>query len=138
MKSKLFITLKSPHEFGGLELVSRIRAVMRRSTIKEDARVLVAGGIEMDLDRHTVHSDGKIVTLTNKEFELLKRLLGSPEMVFSRDLLREQVWGPDWFGDDHVVDVHVANLRRKIDRKEGPSFLRTVRGVGYIIAAGDG
>ena len=52
-------------------------------------------------------------------------------MVYTRAQLREQVWGPNWFGDDHVVDVHIANLRKKIDLGDGPSRVRTVRGVGY-------
>jgi DNA-binding response OmpR family regulator len=52
-------------------------------------------------------------------------------MVFSRAMLRERVWGPDWYGDDHVVDVHIANLRKKIDAPGNPSHIRTVRGVGY-------
>jgi DNA-binding response OmpR family regulator len=62
---------------------------------------------------------------------LLEALTSKPSMVFSRMLLRELVWGPDWYGDDHVVDVHIANLRKKIDSAGGQSRIRTVRGVGY-------
>ena len=115
--------------FGVLELLSRIRAVMRRSTIKEEARVLVAGGIEMDLDRHTVHSDGQLVTLTNKEFELLKCLLGSPEIVFSREKLLDRVWDIAYYGDTRTVDAHIRSLRQKLGNNAAQ--IGTVRGVGY-------
>jgi DNA-binding response OmpR family regulator len=72
--------------------------------------------------------------LTRIEYDLLDALTSKPSMVFSRALLRERVWGPDWFGDDHVVDVHIANLRKKIDPSDGDSRIRTVRGVGYRMA----
>ena len=68
--------------------------------------------------------------MTRIEFDLLEALTSKPSMVFSRTLLRERVWGPDWYGDDHVVDVHIANLRKKIDQN-GHRHVRTVRGVGY-------
>jgi DNA-binding response OmpR family regulator len=89
------------------------------------------GKLSIDTAGREVKVDGAVVKLTKIEFDLLATLSSRPEMVFSRDLLREQVWGPDWFGDDHVVDVHIANLRRKIDAAGCPGFLRTVRGVGY-------
>ena len=69
--------------------------------------------------------------MTRIEFDLLEALTSKPSMVFSRTLLRERVWGPDWYGDDHVVDVHIANLRKKIDHTGEASRIRTVRGVGY-------
>ena len=71
------------------------------------------------------------VELTRIEFDILDVLSARPRMVHSRAMLRERVWGEDWYGDDHVVDVHIANLRKKIDLGEGPSHVRTVRGVGY-------
>ena len=75
--------------------------------------------------------------LTRIEFDLLDVLSSNPRMAFTRAKLLERVWGPDWFGDDHVVDVHVSNLRKKIgDDPNAPRYVRTVRGVGYRM--GDG
>ncbi len=118
--------------FSPRELVARVRAMLRRPRTAEtvpggSSRV---GDIEIDPLGREVHVGDEAVNLTRIEFDLLAALAGRPEMVFSRQMLRDQVWGPDWFGDDHVVDVHIANLRRKIDRG-GPSHIRTVRGVGY-------
>jgi len=121
--------------FSPRELVARVRAMLRRPrTTDAGAATAVPrsfDGLTIDPVGREVKVDGEAVKLTKIEFDLLATLASRPEMVFSRDLLREQVWGPDWFGDDHVVDVHVANLRRKIDRPDRPSYLRTVRGVGY-------
>jgi len=80
---------------------------------------------------------GEKIDLTRIEFDLLDVLSSNPRMAFSRAKLLERVWGPDWFGDDHVVDVHVSNLRKKIgDDPTTPRYVRTVRGVGYRM--GDG
>jgi DNA-binding response OmpR family regulator len=77
------------------------------------------------------------VELTRREFDLLDALSGEPRVAFSRDQLLERVWGPGWFGDDHVVDVHVANLRRKLgDDPASPRYIRTVRGIGYRMGSG--
>jgi DNA-binding response OmpR family regulator len=121
--------------FSPRELVARVRAMLRRPRTST-AGATTSGprsfdGLSIDPVGREVKVDGEAVKLTKIEFDLLATLASRPEMVFSRDLLREQVWGPDWYGDDHVVDVHVANLRRKIDRPDRPSYLRTVRGVGY-------
>ena len=77
---------------------------------------------------------GAKVDLTRIEFDLLDTLTASPTLVFSRTQLLEKVWGPNWFGDEHIVDVHVANLRRKLDLPDQRSLIRTVRGVGYRMA----
>ena len=95
------------------------------------------GEIEVDPSGRTVRVAGREVALTRIEFDLLDTLCSKPELVFSRAMLRERVWGPDWFGDDHVVDVHIANLRKKIDDGGGPSRIRTVRGVGYRMEQAD-
>ena len=80
---------------------------------------------------------GQTIELTKLEFDLLDVLAAEPGVVFSRRQLLERVWGPDWFGDDHVVDVHLANLRRKLgDDAAAPRYIRTVRGVGYRIGTG--
>jgi DNA-binding response OmpR family regulator len=118
------------------ELVARIGAMLRRPRRPTDAATGDAsrrsfGPLEIDALAREVHVDGSEACLTKLEFDLLDVLSSRPEMVFTRALLREQVWGPDWYGDDHVIDVHMKNLRRKIDQVDGPSHIKTVRGVGY-------
>jgi len=124
--------------FSPRELLARIRAMLRRprgGTSGEGARVV--GELRIDpLAREVFRGDRKI-DLTRIEFDLLDVLSSNPRMAFSRSVLLERVWGPDWYGDDHVVDVHVSNLRRKIgDDPSSPRYVRTVRGVGYRM--GDG
>lgn len=126
--------------FSPRELVARVRAMLRRprSTVPADAEATPPrrfGDLEVDPLAHAVRVAGEEIALTRIEFDLLETLSSKPSMVFSRALLRERVWGPDWFGDDHVVDVHIANLRKKIDMTGYASYVRTVRGVGYRLAA---
>lgn len=116
------------------ELVARIRAMLRRprETARDESeeRVLVSGELEVDPDRRRARVEGREVSLTAIEFDLLLALSSRPGFVFSRRRLLQKVWGEDYFGDDHVIDVHIANLRKKL----GPSGARcveTVRGVGY-------
>ena len=95
------------------------------------------GALELDPRAREVRVDGRPVELTRIEFDLLDALSAEPRVAFSRGQLLERVWGPGWFGDDHVVDVHIANLRRKLgDDPAAPRYVRTVRGVGYRM--GDG
>ena len=123
--------------FSGRELVARIQVLLRRprsaASADPDADRRRCGDLEIDLLAREVHLDGTEIPLTKIEFDLLATLTGRPQMVFSRQILLEQVWGTNWVGDDHVVDVHIANLRRKIDRG-GRSHIKTVRGVGYRLA----
>jgi DNA-binding response OmpR family regulator len=95
------------------------------------------GRVIIDTDAREVYVDGVEVDLTPLEFDLLQTLAAMPRVVLTRTKLLELVWGPDWFGDDHVLDVHISSLRRKIgDDPQSPRFIQTVRGVGYRI--GDG
>jgi DNA-binding response OmpR family regulator len=95
------------------------------------------GRVILDTDAREVYVDGVEVELTPLEFDLLQTLAAMPRVVLTRTKLLELVWGPDWFGDDHVLDVHISSLRRKIgDDPQSPRFIQTVRGVGYRI--GDG
>ena len=120
------------------ELIARIRAMLRRprsgAIDAPEEKPLVFGELEIDPDRRRVIF-GKIkVSLTALEFDLLLALASRPGFVFGRRRLLERVWGKDYFGDEHVVDVHVANLRKKLDAAEkgaGARYIRTVRGVGY-------
>jgi DNA-binding response OmpR family regulator len=112
------------------ELIARIRAMLRRPRIaaaSTSARRRF-GPLELDPAAREVLVDSAPVELTKLEFDLLDVLSTSPKLVFSRAQLLEQVWGPGWFGDDHLVDVHIGNLRRKLGH---PELIRTVRGVGY-------
>jgi DNA-binding response OmpR family regulator len=118
--------------FSPRELVARVKALLRRPrTAARDAPPGVAG-IDIDIARHEVRADGRIADLTATEFAILAALARDPGVVISRTALLDQVWGPDFVGDDHLVDVHVANLRRKLgDAAEHPRFIETVRGVGF-------
>jgi DNA-binding response OmpR family regulator len=110
------------------ELIARIRALMRRTRSGSSTdRVRAFGELRVDTSSREVSVGGKPVTLTRIEFDLLDVLSTDPRAVVSRPRLLERVWGPNWHGDDHIVDVHMSNLRRKI----GSAFIRTVRGVGY-------
>lgn len=115
--------------FGMMELLSRIRAVLRRSGRSTRTAILQAGPVIMDLDRHSVRSSGQEVTLTLKEYDLLRKLMENLNVVFSRDQLLEEVWGYDIGGETRTVDVHVRNLRQKLGLPG--EMIETVRGVGY-------
>ncbi len=124
--------------FSPPELVARIRAMLRRPRpgAAQGAQRKI-GALEIDSVAREVVVDGRTVELTKLEFELLDVLAAEPRVAFSRRQLLERVWGEDWFGDDHVVDVHLANLRRKLgDDAAAPRYIRTVRGVGYRIGTG--
>ena len=122
------------------ELVARVRAMLRRPRTGPGApgeEVRRFGPLELDVPAHEARLDGEVVALTPLEFSLLETLSSEPRVAFSRGRLLERVWGPGWFGDDHVVDVHVANLRRKLgDDPAEPRFVQTVRGVGYRMGRG--
>jgi DNA-binding response OmpR family regulator len=110
------------------EVIARIRALMRRTREASTTDgVRAFGDLRVDPASREVSVRGKPVTLTRIEFDLLDVLSTDPKAVVSRVRLLERVWGPNWYGDDHIVDVHMSNLRRKI----GPRFVRTVRGVGF-------
>ena len=119
------------------ELVARIRAMLRRprtgarEAVEEDAP-MEFGELTIDPGRREVRLGEEQVSLTALQFDLLATLASRPGLVFSRRQLLERVWGDDYFGGDHVVDVHVANLRKKVeDDPSSPRYVQTVRGVGY-------
>jgi DNA-binding response OmpR family regulator len=120
--------------FSPRELVARVHALMRRRRPGplDPGDVLRAGDLLVDPRRRTVARAGEPVDLTVLEFDLLAALVREPGMVFTRQQLLDAVWGVDFFGDDHVLDVHVANLRRKLgDDASGARYVETVRGVGF-------
>ena len=119
--------------FGVMEMVSRVKAVLRRCHPADTGHVLSAGGLSMDLDCRTVTADGQRLQLTYKEFELLRLFLSHPGMAFTRDQLFQEVWGMDFCGETRTVDMHIRTLRQKL----GPYGRRieTVRNVGYRMEA---
>ena len=118
--------------FGMMEMISRIKAVLRRSSPKNAEELIRAGGISMDKTRHSVTVDGAEIRLALKEYELLQLLMENPNHVFSRERLLSSVWGTDFLGETRTVDVHVGTLRTKLGT--AGAMIETVRGVGYRLA----
>jgi len=115
--------------FGMMEMVARVKAVLRRTAPSQDVPVLQMGGLIMNPGEHIVTADGERVLLTLKEFELLRLFLSHPGMVFTRDQLLGDIWGMDYDGETRTVDVHIRSLRKKLGACG--DFIETVRGVGY-------
>jgi DNA-binding response OmpR family regulator len=120
--------------FSPRELVARVRALLRRPRVSRSSTPPT--GLEVDTATRRVTVDGQEARLTNIEFALLEALARDPGVVLSRTQLLESVWGSNFVGDDHVLDVHVGNLRRKLgDDSATPRFVETVRGVGFRLVA---
>ncbi|TGY95077.1 response regulator transcription factor [Petralouisia muris] len=117
--------------FGIMELISRVKALLRRTKSMEEVSVLTSGCIEVDTEKRIVTVKGEICQLTFKEFELLKMLLINQGIVLSRDKIMDQVWGFDYEGESRTVDMHIKTLRQKLG-EEG-SAIQTVRNVGYVM-----
>ncbi|MCD7756171.1 MAG: response regulator transcription factor [Firmicutes bacterium] len=115
--------------FGMMEMVSRVKAVLRRCQDVPTGNILTDGGLRMDLNQRTVCIDGSRIGLTYKEFELLKRFLSQPGMVFTREQLYAQVWGDNFMGESRTVDMHIRTLRQKLGAYG--ERIETVRNVGY-------
>ena len=117
------------------ELVARIKAVLRRKGPEisaEESAKIVAGPVEIDVERHQVSINGKNVALPLKEFELLEFLVRNAGRVLTRTQLIDRVWGSDYFGDTKTLDVHVKRLRAKIESDPAnPVYIQTIRGLGY-------
>ena len=125
--------------FSMAELVSRVRAILRRRELDRSASPGVVhrvGGLTLDLVRYGAQVDGRAVNLTRSEFKLLALLAGQPERVFSRREIMQHLWESSYVGDQRACDIHVSNIRRKIERDPArPERLLTVRGVGYRLVA---
>lgn len=121
--------------FGMMEMVSRVKAVLRRSGKREASDIVVYKDIEIDKLRHAVRYKGDIISLTLKEYELLLCLCENPGIVFSREQLLEKIWGLDYLGESRTIDVHIGTLRSKL--KEAGSDISTVHGVGYCMKEKD-
>lgn len=123
--------------FSPRELIARSKAILRRprsqqSQGAEAVSIFRYGNLTLDPGARLVHVEGREVVLTRTEFDLLEIMLESPKNIFSRRQLLEEVWGGDWYGEIHVVDVHIGHLRKKlIDAGMDEGAIRTVRGIGY-------
>jgi DNA-binding response OmpR family regulator len=126
--------------FSPRELVARVRAMLRRPRAAPgpgEAPPRVFGPLHIDVAAREVSVDGEPVPLTRTEFDILAALSARPRMAFSRRALIEAVWGDAWVGDEHLVDVHIGHLRRKLgDEPSTPRFVQTVRGIGYRMGVG--
>ena len=115
--------------FGVMEMVARVKAVLRRSVKTVESDGITVGSITLKEKEHKVISDGEKVELTHKEFEILKLFMKNPNMVFSRDKLMSEIWGIDYIGETRTVDMHIKTLRHKLGSAGGQ--IKTVIGVGY-------
>jgi len=118
------------------ELISRVKAIIRRSearkTIEPQHQIIEQENLKLNLETHQIFKSGEELFLTLKEFELLEKLMKSPGRVFTRDELLESIWGYDYIGETRTVDVHVRQLRKKIEKDDkNPELVLTVRGIGY-------
>ena len=125
--------------FSPRELIARVRAMLRRPRAAPDSdttELYTIGALTMDAQGRTLTLDGNEIELTRTEFDLLAAMMAQPRSVLTRRKLIDAVWGPGWYGDEHVVDVHIGHVREKIgDAAAEPRFIRTVRGVGYGMVA---
>ncbi len=115
--------------FGMMEMVSHIKAVLRRTKPKEEKNILKVGNLKLDCIKHSVTANEKEVVLTLKEYELLRLFMENLGNVFTRDRLLEKIWGVDYIGETRTVDVHIGTLRTKLG--DCGDYIETVRGVGY-------
>lgn len=122
--------------FGMMEMVSRVKAVLRRCKPTEVQHLLKTGGLVVNLDEHTVAIDNERIQLTLKEFELLRLFLSHPGIVFTRDQLFNDIWGADYVSETRTVDVHIRTLRDKLG--DYGKMIETVRGIGYRLEISKG
>ena len=119
------------------ELIARVKANLRRTEYSNgdsnNENLLIQGDLIIDLNKYEVKKRGQVINLTLREFELLQFLASSPEQVFTREQLLEEVWGYEYYGDIRTVDVTVRRLREKVEDKDGEyKYIMTKRGVGYF------
>jgi DNA-binding response OmpR family regulator len=127
--------------FSPRELTARIRGLLRRprttAQAGDDPKVRTTGALSLDTQSRQVNVGQTPVELTRTEFDLLDALTERPKLAYTRRQLIERVWGPDWVGDEHLVDIHIAHIRRKLgDDPATPRYVLTVRGIGYRLGPG--
>ena len=117
--------------FGVMELIARVKALLRRSGVQEAKKVLRLEDISMDDEKHAVHVKNKQCELTFKEYELLKMLLENVGIVLKRESIMSRIWGTDYMGETRTVDMHIKTLRQKLG--EAGNHIKTIRNVGYMM-----
>ncbi len=117
--------------FGVMELISRVKALLRRTMSLKEEKFFTLGNIFIDGERRMVYVDDEPCELTYKEYELLKLFVQNAGIVLSRDIIMEKVWGVDFEGESRTIDMHIKTLRQKL--KEAGSRIKTIRNVGYMI-----
>lgn len=115
-----------------MELISRVKALLRRSAYVEEKKFLTLGNVFMDDEKHAVYVSDQVCELTYKEYELLKLLMSNAGIVTARDTIMERIWGIDFEGESRTLDMHIKTLRKKLG--EAGSMIKTVRNVGYIMS----
>lgn len=121
--------IKKP--FSVIELITRVKAVLRRTMDKDEVTMISVGEVFMDNERHTVYVNNEPATLTYKEYELLKLLMVNSGIVMTRDIIMDRVWGTEFEGESRTVDMHIKTLRHKLG--ESGSRIKTIRNVGYVM-----
>ena len=117
--------------FGVMELISRVKAVLRRTGESVEEQNLTLGEVSIDCKKHMVTVGDEVCELTFKEYELLKLLMMNAGIVMTRDVIMERVWGIDFEGESRTLDMHIKTLRQKL--KDAGSRIKTIRNVGYIM-----
>lgn len=117
--------------FGVMELISRVKALLRRSNAASEEKTLALGEIQIDNEKHCVYVGNRLCELTYKEFELLKMMMQNVGIVLTRDRIMDRVWGTDYEGESRTLDMHIKTLRKKLG-EEG-TRIKTVRNVGYVL-----
>lgn len=117
--------------FGVMELISRVKALLRRSNYSDNAFYISVHEISMDDEKRSVYVNNEAIELTFKEYELLKLLLINKGIVLTREKLMEKVWGTDFEGESRTLDMHIKTLRQKL--KDAGGYIKTIRNVGYIL-----
>lgn len=117
--------------FGVMELISRVKAILRRCEGMEDEKFYSINGLTLDIEKHSVSVNDETVELTFKEYELLRLLMQNEGIVTPRDVIMERVWGTDFEGESRTLDMHIKTLRQKLG--SAGSMIKTIRNVGYII-----
>ena len=117
--------------FGIMELISRVKALLRRSAYVEEKKFLTLGNVFMDDEKHAVYVSDQVCELTYKEFELLKLLLQNSGIVLRREVIMDRVWGTEFEGESRTLDMHIKTLRQKLG--DGGAIIKTIRNVGYEI-----
>ena len=120
--------------FGIMEMISRVKAVLRRCQPRQESHILKMGALELNPEEHTVSVDGNRVSLTYKEYELLRTFLSQPGIAFTREQLLSSIWKSDYLGETRTVDMHIRTLRQKLG--SCGYLIQTVRNVGYRMEAG--